>query len=170
MSDLSIKYKFSDICLVLNGRAYKQNELREQGKYPVLRVGNFFSSDRWYYSDLELDENKYCENGDLLFAWSASFGPKIWRSSKAIYHYHIWKLVPSILVEKQYLYYWLIFSRVKLLSGIHGSVMGHLTKNSFENQEIVLPPFNVQASISEILCSLDDKIELNKKINDNLAA
>ena len=62
---------------LLNGRAYKQDELLDSGKYPVLRVGNFFSNRGWYYSDLELDDDKYCDNGDLLYAWSASFGPQI---------------------------------------------------------------------------------------------
>ena len=41
---------------LINGRAYKQNELHISGKYPVLRVGNFFSNRDWYYSDLELNE------------------------------------------------------------------------------------------------------------------
>ncbi len=41
---------------------------------------------------MELDEDKYCDNGDLLYAWSASFGPKIWDGGKVIFHYHIWKL------------------------------------------------------------------------------
>lgn len=42
---------------LLNGRAYKQDELLDSGKYPVLRVGNFFSNRGWYYSDLELDDD-----------------------------------------------------------------------------------------------------------------
>ena len=70
---------------LLNGRAYKQDELLDSGKYPVLRVGNFFSNRGWYYSDLELDDDKYCDNGDLLYAWSASFGPQIWNGGKVIY-------------------------------------------------------------------------------------
>ena len=161
-------YKFGEICEVLNGRAYKKNELLESGKYTVLRVGNFFSSDNWYYSDLELDANKYCDNGDLLFAWSASFGPKIWDGGKVIYHYHIWKLVPSPFVDKKFLYYWLLFSRNKMLMGVHGSVMGHLTKSSFEKQKISLPDILEQKAIAHILSTLDDKIEVNNQINKTL--
>ena len=67
---------------LLNGRAYKQDELLDSGKYPVLRVGNFFSNRGWYYSNLELDDDKYCDTGDLLYAWSASFGPQIWNGGK----------------------------------------------------------------------------------------
>ena len=52
------EYRLGDICKVINGRAYRHPELLDAGKYPVLRVGNFFSSDRWFYSDLELPEDK----------------------------------------------------------------------------------------------------------------
>ena len=77
---------------LVNGRAYSQPELLSEGKYKVLRVGNFFTNDIWYYSNMELKEDKYCNNGDLLYAWSASFGPYIWNQDRTIYHYHIWKV------------------------------------------------------------------------------
>ena len=163
------QFKFGDICEVLNGRAYKQNELLSSGKYPILRVGNFFSSDRWYYSDIELPENKYCDNEDLLFAWSASFGPKIWDGGKVIYHYHIWKLIPDKeIADKFYLYYWLRHSVNRLTAGTHGSVMAHMTKGDMENQQIELPSLQIQKKVSSILRSIDKKIELNNAINNNL--
>lgn len=164
-------YQFSEICDVLNGRAYKQDELLNKGKYPVLRVGNFFSSDRWYYSNLELPDDKYCNNGDLLFAWSASFGPKIWDGGKTIYHYHIWKLIPhSDRADKFYLYYWLKNSVNALTVGTHGSVMAHMTKSDMVNQTIYLPDLSVQGKIGRILRTIDEKISINNAINDNLAA
>ena len=63
---------------LINGRAYKDSEFEENGKYKILRVGNLFSNPTWYSSSLELDADKYCENGDLLYAWSMSYGPVIW--------------------------------------------------------------------------------------------
>ena len=163
------KYRFGDICEVQNGRAYKQNELLSSGKYPILRVGNFFSSDRWYYSDMELPENKYCDYEDLLFAWSASFGPKIWDGGKVIYHYHIWKLIPNDdVADKFYLYYWLQHSVNRLTAGTHGSVMAHMTKGDMENQSIELPSLQTQKKISSILCTIDEKIHSNEAINNNL--
>ena len=81
-----------EVARLINGRAYNKDELLNEGKYPVLRVGNFFSNRGWYFSDLELDDKNYCSDGDLLYAWSASFGPKIWDGEKTIFHYHIWKL------------------------------------------------------------------------------
>lgn len=44
--------KLGDIAKFINGRAYDQNELLPSGKYKVLRVGNFYTNDSWYYSDL----------------------------------------------------------------------------------------------------------------------
>lgn len=160
--------KLKDIATILNGRAYKQNELLEDGKYKVLRVGNFFTSDRWYFSDLELDENKYCNFGDLLFAWSANFGPKIWNEGKTIFHYHIWKIELKENIDKNYLFYYLKFITDKLKNSTHGSVMMHLTKVDMENQIIKLPDYNNQKKIGEILSKIDEKIELNNQINDNL--
>ena len=88
-------HKFGDIAKFINGRAYTQNELLPTGKYKVLRVGNFYTNESWYYSNLELAEKYYAEDGDLLYTWSATFGPHIWHGEKVIYHYHIWKIILS---------------------------------------------------------------------------
>src|SRR5262245_37529073 len=80
-TELTPEGGLSELVAVLNGRAYSKNELLDAGT-PVLRVGNLFTSDKWYYSDLSLDDDKYCDNGDLIFAWSASFGPFIWNGRK----------------------------------------------------------------------------------------
>jgi len=149
---LSIKYesvKLGDVCRILNGRAYKQGELLDSGKYPVLRVGNFFSNRGWYYSDLELEADKYCSKGDLLYAWSASFGPKIWDGEKCIYHYHIWKMEPDeSRINKYYLYHILNRETDSIkMDGGRGIAMIHITKYGIEQREIPLPPLSVQQEI-----------------------
>jgi type I restriction enzyme M protein len=139
----------ADVCKVINGRAYKQDELLDKGKYLVLRVGNFFTNKSWYYSDLELPEDKYCDNGDLLYAWSASFGPKMWDGGKVIYHYHIWKMVPDEnVILKKYLYLVLEKETERMKAeNTNGSTMLHLTKEGIEQLEIPLPPLEIQQQI-----------------------
>ena len=164
--------KLGDVCEILNGRAYKQKELLDSGKYKVLRVGNFFSNNSWYFSDLELEDNKYCDFGDLLFAWSASFGPRIWKGNKTIYHYHIWKMVvDDNEIDKLYLYYYLHNKSLSFMSSTHGSIMLHLTK-SFMSDLLVQYPKEViyQKQIAKVLSDLDAKIEVNNKINQQLEA
>lgn len=51
-----------------------------------------------------------------------------------------------------------------------GSVIPHLYQKDFVELDFPLPPMEVQDRIVGILDSLDSKIELNKRINDNLAS
>lgn len=141
--------KLGEICRVINGRAYKQEELLSEGKYPVLRVGNFFSNRDWYYSDLELEPDKYCLKGDLLYAWSASFGPKIWDGEKCIFHYHIWKMEPDESRINKYFLYHVLNKETEAIKaeGGRGIAMIHITKSGIEQREIPLPPLSVQEEI-----------------------
>ncbi len=142
-----------DVCRLINGRAYKQAELLEAGPYPVLRVGNFFTNNHWYYSDLELDADKYCDDGDLLYAWSASFGPRIWQGGKVIYHYHIWKVAPDTgRLNRDYLYYFFDWDKelIKKEQGA-GTTMIHVSKGSMEARSIPLPPLEEQQRIVAVL-------------------
>lgn len=142
--------ELSSICRVINGRAYSKEEFFDTGKYRVLRVGNFFTNDRWYYSNLELEEDKYCYQGDLLYAWSASFGPRIWMGEKVIYHYHIWKLVnQEETIRKMFLYYWLMspFFMAQTMNDLHGTTMVHITKGIMERTMVSFPNVSVQDGI-----------------------
>lgn len=152
--------RLDHLCKLLNGRAFGQAELLGMGKYPVLRVGNFFYSKKWYYSNLDLDLNKYCDAGDLLYAWSASFGPKIWEGPKVIYHYHIWKIdLYKDCVEKKFLYYWLLFDKDLLQHELGtGSTMIHVTKGSMEARGIALPPLAEQRRIVAKLDALNARL------------
>lgn len=154
-----VEKKIGDVCEVINGRAYKQSELLDKGKYKVLRVGNFFTNNNWYYSDLELDENKYCDNGDLLYAWSASFGPKIWKGDKVIYHYHIWKMLCSDYIDKYFMFYYLnstLFIQ-KALKDLHGTTMSHITKGIMESTIVAFPSISEQQRIVQTLDTLSEK-------------
>ena len=145
--------RLGEVAKFINGRAYKQNELLDNGPYPVLRVGNFFTNRSWYYSDLELDATKYCDNGDLLYAWSASFGPRIWDGGKAIYHYHIWKIEPDpAQIDKRFLFHFLEWDKEKIQEQQGaGTTMVHVTKGSIEKRPIELPPLPEQQHIIAIL-------------------
>ena len=152
--------KLNTVCEVINGRAYKQQELLAAGKYRVLRVGNFFSNDSWYFSDLELDDKYYCNDGDLLYAWSASFGPHIWTEEKTIYHYHIWKMNCCEELEKKYMFYWLQSEnmRKQAFSHLHGATMAHLTKALIESLNVPLLPLPEQQRIVSILDTFEASI------------
>ena len=49
-----------------------------------------------------------------------------------------------------------------------GSTRGNINAKTYGNMPITLPPRDIQDKIVDVLKSLDDKIEVNKRINDNL--
>ena len=140
--------RMQDVITFVNGRAYKKEELLPQGKYKILRVGNFFTNNEWYYSDLELPEDKYCYNGDLLYAWSASFGPQIWNGDKTIFHYHIWNVkFNSRILFREYLYYFFLFDKTQVKASTTGSTMVHVSMENMKPRLIPIPPVNEQKRI-----------------------
>lgn len=156
--------KFDEIMTFINGRAYKQDELLSDGKYKVLRVGNFYTNDSWYYSNLELDDKYYAMNGDLLYTWSATFGPHIWKGEKVIYHYHIWKIVLKNKIDKLFALQLLEVDKANIMSDKNGSTMVHITKQGMENKKTILPlSLNEQKQISKFLSSIDKLITLHQR-------
>ncbi|MGS0614834.1 restriction endonuclease subunit S [Xanthomonas oryzae pv. oryzicola] len=166
--------RLSDVVNVLNGRAYKKEELLDNGT-PVLRVGNLFTSSHWYYSDLNLEEDKYCNPGDLLFAWSASFGPFIWQGERSIYHYHIWKLdfYAKDQLSKHYLYNLLLEQTQEIKAAGHGVSMVHMTKEKMEKLVVPVPPLPEQhrivAKVDELM-ALCDRLDTRQADADSAHA
>ena len=156
--------KLGDIAKFINGRAYAQNELLPSGKYKVLRVGNFYTNDSWYYSDLELDDKYYANDGDLLYTWSATFGPHIWRGDRVIYHYHIWKIDLTDELEKHFAVQLLEQDKNDILSGHNGSTMAHITKEGMEQKKVVIPK-NIweQRQLGLFFDNLDNLITLHQR-------
>ena len=164
--------RLDDVVRVINGRAYKKHEMLSSGT-PLLRVGNLFTSNDWYYSDLELEDDKYIDSGDLIYAWSASFGPFIWDGGRAIYHYHIWKLdlFDEAAIDKRFLYLYLKAVTEEIKSSGSGIAMIHMTKSKMEELIVPVPPLKEQHRIVQKvdeLMALCDRLE--QQTNDQLEA
>lgn len=158
------QHKLGDVATFINGRAYSQPELLPDGKYKVLRVGNFYTNDSWYYSDLELSEKYYADYEDLLYTWSATFGPHIWLGGRVIYHYHIWKVNLSDQLEKQFAVQLLEQDKANILSSKNGSTMVHITKEGMEQKDVIISPSkDEQQAIGTFFRHLDHLITLHQR-------
>ena len=81
----------------------------------------------------------------------------------------------SIVVNKEiadniFIYYLLIYNRDYIAGLGSGTTFMEVSGKTMSEIQVSLPPLPVQKHIANILSSLDDKIELNRRINDNLIA
>jgi type I restriction enzyme S subunit len=70
--------------------------------------------------------------------------------------------------DYKYVYYDLSRRKEEIRSAAGGSAQPILNKSHFSDLPITLPPLPEQKAIAHILGSLDDKIELNRKMNETL--
>ena len=167
--------KLKTLCRVLNGRAYKNTEFKEEG-VPIVRIQNLSQRGKTVYSDLELPIDKLIEKESFIYAWSATFGPHIWRGEKSIYHYHIWKMDVDEEIVSRYFLYLSIFRKTEAMkNGATGSIFTHLTKGLMEEQDILVPTPQINMFFKELLESyflkitaLNDEILTLAKIRDSL--
>lgn len=77
------------------------------------------------------------------------------------------------ITDNNYIYYFSLnpsFRNVAIQSMVGSTGRQRVQQNVLENLEINLPPLDEQKRIADVLSALDDKIEVNNKINENLEA
>ena len=156
--------RIDELCRVINGRAYKETEFVEYGT-PIIRIQNLNGGNKYVYSDLSLDDDKYVERNDLIFAWSATFGPFIWRGEKSIYHYHIWKMECFDERYKFLLYSYFIRETQRVSGQGSGSIFAHITKGLMEEQMVTVCSDILLTSYHKIMNKIDNQKAL---LNDEI--
>ena len=78
--------------------------------------------------------------------------------------------VKKEIANPMFLVYYLLSNEVqhKLKNNANGAVVAHLNMDEIRNLAITLPRIDIQNKIAAILSSIDDKIEVSRRINDNL--
>ncbi len=74
------------------------------------------------------------------------------------------------IVDPRFLYYLLKFNKERIAEMGSGTTFMEVSGGVMKNVEVCLPELTVQKRAAEILSSIDDIIELNNRINHNLAA
>lgn len=76
--------------------------------------------------------------------------------------------INPLLADYRFVYYFLRYKFVELASLANGGAQQNLNAQIIKDFDIPLPSLQEQEQIANILSSFDDKIENNRRINDNL--
>lgn len=141
------------------GKMPKKDMVKENGKYPV------FSGYRivGYCDECNLDEQQL-----IVIARGVGGTGDVKLSPGACYltNLSIAVMIDENIALKQYLFYYFQKHNLRYLDS--GSAQSQITIADLKNIVLPIPPLEIQSKMVAILSSLDEKIELNNKINENL--
>lgn len=175
-------YRLGEICDLVAGFAFKSNHF---GNYAnqVIKIADIqppIVKKELMGVDLSTyDANKLkkyiVSRGDFVLAMTGATIGKIGRvtnDTKAYINQRVLTFRPNpLIIDKSYLYYLLSVEKFNkyILNHIDSeTAQPNISANSIGGYEISLPPLAEQKRIADILGAIDDKIELNRRINANL--
>ena len=166
------------------GSNLKNSDYTDSGALVVqgknIQGRSFDWSDKRHISKDKWDSlaRSHCHIGDILFPKVGTIGKVgILSPCKGYEHYVLstntmrLRVDPNV-ADSLYVYYFFTWSRtVNLIHALNSkSVQPVFNFTTLKNFEIKLPPLKEQKAIAHILGSLDDKIELNRQMNETLEA
>ena len=148
------------------------------GDIPWLSVKDFNNDNRYVYNTekhisrlgLENSSTKLLKRDDIIISARGTVGELSMIPYPMAFNQSCYGIRAKEGLDKTFLYYLLKYKIADLKNMTHGSVFDTITRETFANVEVDIPPAKIQKVISRILVQLDDKIEHNQKINNNLAA
>lgn len=185
------EYKLGEICEFQNGYAFKSTDFVDSGDNRVVKIKElkdggvkFFNDSSYISCDDDEIRDKFAINYlDVLFALTGDPvnkpNPLSWVGRVSLYKYketslmnqRVCKTLPSEKIDNLFLYYYFRQPDVfyQLASKATGSAsQANISTKTIADVCISLPPLPEQKGIVSVLKSLDDKIEVNRRINENL--
>jgi len=173
-----MKFKLSEIMDLIGGGTPKtSNPDYWNGDIPWLSVKDFGNDFRYVYETekyitelgLKNSSTKLLNKGDIIISARGTVGEIATIPYPMAFNQSCYGLrAKKEIVDEDFLYY-LIKHSVRLLrKNTHGSVFDTITRDTFDGIEVGVPALDVQKKIASLLSNIDEKIELNNKINNNL--
>jgi type I restriction enzyme, S subunit len=173
----------SGALVVGDGYRAKNSELKRSG-LPFARAGNinagfhFEDTDCFPEENIHLLGNKVSQPGDVVFTSKGTVGrfgfvrpstPRFVYSPQLCF----WRSVDRELIDPRFLSFWMsggeFFVQFKGVAG-QTDMAEYVSLTDQRRMHITLPPLSEQRAIAHILGALDDKIELNRRMNETLEA
>lgn len=180
------KLKLGEVLSVKHGWAFKGKYFSSAGRKCILTPGNFYEKggfkpnhgkERYYVGTYP--EEYLCHKGDLIVAMtqqaegllgSTALVPE---DNKYLHNQRIGLICcDETKLSKLFAYYLFMTKTVRkqLERSASGTKVKHTSPERIYDIEVEIPDLHYQQRISGILFSIDEKIKVNNRINDNLAA
>ncbi len=112
---------------------------------------------------------KMLPKGSILFSSRAPIGYIAIAGTEMCTNQGFKSIIPNTsFIDTHFLYYLLLFNKAKIEGMGSGTTFKEVSGNVMKSVSVSIPNLSVQKRIAELLSTLDDKIELNRRINDNL--
>lgn len=174
------EYKASEFCESVTDGTHDSPKSKDKGFYLITSKHlkdsyiDFASAKFISREDYQkVIQRSKVEQYDVLFSMIGTIGNTLRVTSPkiefAVKNMGIFKFGGNNLNSKWF-YYWLKSPKAKeyIKSRLSGSTQSYLTLNSLRDFPVLCPDNKTKKDIISILSSLDDKIELNRRINENL--
>ncbi|MDH6312671.1 type I restriction enzyme S subunit [Parabacteroides sp. PFB2-10] len=176
------KYRLGDVCTISSSKRIFASEYQSIG-IPFYRGKEIIEKQRGanISNELYISKSRYNEienkfgvpkKGDMLLTSVGTLGiPYIVKDE--VFYFKDGNLTwfySFDSINNEYLYYWFLspIAKHQIDTKAIGSTQKALTIEVLNKFDITLPPRELQSKIVNILSSLDNKIALNRRINDNL--
>ena len=179
------KYKLGELLSVKHGWSFKGEYFSNHGEQSILTPGNFFEQggfksnngkERYYIG--KYPKEYLCRKGDLIVAMTQQSDGLLGgtalvpEDNKYLHNQRIGLITcDETKINKLFAYYLFMTKTVReqLERSASGTKVKHTSPERIYDVEVKIPDLTLQVKISETLLAIDEKIEDNKKINDNLA-
>ena len=167
----------SDIIELIGGGTPKTSKPEFwNGDIPWLSVVDFGGDGRWVdkaektITDLGLENSstKLLKSGDIVISARGTVGELAQLKRPMAFNQSCYGIRARTGVDQDFLYYLLKKSVNDLRRQSHGGVFNTITRRTFSVVNVSIPSIVTQKKIANILGSLDEKIELNRRMNETL--
>ena len=170
------EYEFAELCDITRGASPRpiHDWISDQG-IPWLKIADASATHSRYITQTReriksegITKSVSVIPGDLILSNSATPGiPKFVGIAACIHDG--WLLLRNMRhLEKLFCYYLLLFERPRIVQQGSGTVFTNLKTEILKRHRVKVPPLSEQRAIAHVLGTLDDKIELNRRMNETL--
>lgn len=171
------EYKLSELVEIVGGGTPKTS-VKEywNGDIPWLSVKDFNNVTRKVYTTeksitrkgLENSSTKLLNKGDLIISARGTVGALAQLGRPMAFNQSCYGLKAKDITSNDFMFYLLKYKIDELKNNTHGSVFDTITRKTFDLIYAKIPPKYEQDLIVKVLSSLDEKIEINNRINEKL--